>query len=60
VLNPAAQMEKISLDFVEKSQCFPLYWYEKKDQVQGGLFENVEEEYIRHDAISDFILEHKS
>ncbi|AEF85129.1 endonuclease and methylase LlaGI [Treponema primitia ZAS-2] len=39
------------------TQCFPLYWYEKKNKVQGGLFENVEDEYIRHDAISDFILE---
>ena len=39
------------------TQCFPLYWYEKKDKVQGGLFENAEDEYIRHDAISDFILE---
>jgi predicted helicase len=38
-------------------QCFPLYWYEKKDKVQGGLFEKTEDEYIRHDAISDFILD---
>jgi predicted helicase len=39
------------------AQCFPLYWYEKKEKVQGGLFEQVEDKYIRHDAISDFILE---
>jgi predicted helicase len=39
------------------TQCFPLYWYEKKEKVQGGLFERVEDEYIRHDAISDFILD---
>jgi predicted helicase len=45
------------LDTVEKGQCFPLYWYEKKDKTQHGLFENVEDEYIRHDAISDFILD---
>jgi len=45
------------LDIVEKGQCFPLYWYEKKNKVQGGLFEQSEDEYIRHDAISDFILE---
>ena len=38
-------------------QCFPLYWYEKKDKIQGGLFEQVEDEYIRHDAISDFIFD---
>jgi predicted helicase len=45
------------LDIVEKGQCFPLYWYEKKEKVQGGLFEQSEDEYIRRDAISDFILE---
>jgi len=45
------------LDLVEKSQCFPLYWYEKKDKIQGKLFERVEDEYIRHDTISDFILD---
>ena len=45
------------LDIVEKGQCFPLYWYEKKEKVQGGLFEQSEDGYIRHDAISDFILE---
>jgi predicted helicase len=38
-------------------QCFPLYWYEKKKKVQVGLFEKVEDEYIRRDAISDFILD---
>ena len=39
------------------TQCFPLYWYEKKEKVQGGLFEKVEDDYIRHDAVSDFILD---
>jgi predicted helicase len=39
------------------AQCFPLYWYEKKEKVQGGLFEKVEDDYIRHDAVSDFILD---
>jgi predicted helicase len=38
-------------------QCFPLYWYEKKEKVQKNLFENSDDEYIRHNAISDFILE---
>jgi predicted helicase len=38
-------------------QCFPLYWYEKKESKQHNLFENSEDDYIRHDAISDFILE---
>jgi len=46
------------LNFLEAgAQCFPLYWYEKKDKVQCGLFEQVEGEYIRRDAISDFILD---
>jgi predicted helicase len=45
------------LDLVDKSQCFPLYWYEKKQHAQGSLFEKAEDEYIRHDAISDFILD---
>jgi len=39
------------------SQCFPLYWYEKREKTQKGLFENSDDGYIRHDAISDFILE---
>jgi len=38
-------------------QCFPLYWYEKKEKAQAGLFEQAEDDYIRHDAVSDFILE---
>jgi len=45
------------LDAVEKGQCFPLYWYEKKNKIQGGLFEKTKDEYIRQDAISDFILD---
>jgi predicted helicase len=39
------------------TQCFPLYWYEKKEYAQGGLFKQSRDEYIRHDAITDFILE---
>jgi predicted helicase len=39
------------------SQCFPLYWYEKKEKIQKNLFENAEDEYIRREAISDFIFE---
>lgn len=39
------------LDMLEKTQCFPLYWYEKS--AQGNLFgENLE----RRDGISDYIL----
>ena len=39
------------------TQCFPLYWYEKKEKIQGSLFDKTDEEYTRHNAISDFILE---
>lgn len=42
--------------YVDKSQCFPLYWYEKKDKL-GGLFTDESDEYIRHDAITDEALE---
>jgi predicted helicase len=43
--------------FIGDTQCFPLYWYEKKEKVQGNLFEKNEGEYIRRDSISDFILD---
>ena len=38
-------------------QCFPLYYYEKRERDTLSLFDNGDEEYIRHDAISDFILQ---
>ena len=39
-------------------QCFPLYYYEKQDQTQGGLFDAASgPKYIRRDGISDFIWE---
>lgn len=41
-----------NLHFVGDSQCFPLYWYEKKESL-GSLFAEESEEYIRHDAITD-------
>jgi predicted helicase len=46
-----------SYDLIDKTQCFPLYWYEKKEKVQGNLFDCPEDEYIRRDGISDFILD---
>lgn len=39
-----------------KSQCFPLYWYEENKGTQGNLFDDGQNKYIRHDAITDFIL----
>lgn len=49
------------LDLVDKTQCFPLYWYEeKKEEANIGLFDQLNEdkgpEYIRHDGITDYIL----
>jgi predicted helicase len=40
------------------SQCFPLYYYEEKEQIQGGLFDVANEsKFIRRDGVSDFIWE---
>ena len=42
--------------FEAGTQCFPLYWYERKVD-EGSLFDTAKEpEYIRHDGISDAIL----
>lgn len=46
-----------NLDNIEKSQCFPLYFYEENTSAQTGLFDEAGAgDYIRRDAISDFIL----
>ena len=40
------------------TQAFPLYYYEENKEVQKGLFEKESnEEYIRRDGVSDFILD---
>lgn len=55
-----------SLDFIEKTQCFPLYWYEEKADTKKmqNLFDDTEgikePEYICHDGITDFILQKAS
>ncbi len=43
-------------EYSGKSQCFPLYWYEENKGTQGNLFDDGQNKYIRHDAITDFIL----
>jgi predicted helicase len=44
--------------FLDTSQCFPLYYYEENNTKQKGLFdEDNKNDFIRRDAISDFILE---
>lgn len=40
-------------DLLSKTQCFPLHYYTKKEQ--GSLF-GEEDDYTKHDGISDFIL----
>lgn len=55
----------ICLDYLEKTQCFPLYWYEEKKQepkAMTSLFDDASKqeeakvEYIRHDGVTDYIL----
>ncbi|HTN18831.1 MAG TPA: type ISP restriction/modification enzyme [Pelobium sp.] len=50
--------EITNLDTLEKAQCFPLYYYEENNHSQKGLFDNGDQQdYIRRDGISDFILD---
>lgn len=42
------------LGFNSATQCFPLYYYEKNEGTQAGLFESTDD-YVRKDGISDFI-----
>ena len=44
------------LGYIGGCQCFPLYWYEENKGAQGNLFDDGQGKYIRHDAITDFIL----
>lgn len=46
-----------SYDAIEKGQCFPLYWYERVEHKQRGFFDTQDSDYVRHDGITDFILE---
>lgn len=48
-----------NLHIVENGQCFPLYYYEERQKQTQTLFDTAESgtnEYVRRDAISDFIL----
>ena len=45
------------LDLVDKSQCFPLYYYKENEENQNALFDEFnKDKYIRHDGITDWIL----
>lgn len=45
------------LDYIEKNQIFPLYYYEEQDQTEGmdNLFGGGKKKLVRRDGISDFI-----
>lgn len=43
------------LEIVGKSQCFPIYYYEKQDTTQQSLFDEGQETYTRRDGITNFI-----
>ena len=47
------------MELVGKNQCFPLYYYEERHKQSRSLFDTDESnnEYIRRDGVSDFILE---
>ncbi|HAC32431.1 MAG TPA: hypothetical protein DCF70_07390 [Treponema sp.] len=39
------------------TQCFPLYWYETIEPDQNSLFGDDDAQIVKHEAVSDFILE---
>lgn len=48
-------------ELIGKNQCFPLYWYEDCDEIrrtnkQSSLFEEEQNDFIKHDGISDYAL----
>ena len=46
------------VQFIQNTQCFPLFFFEENNTKQKGLFDTDEsQKYVRRDAISDFILE---
>ena len=45
-----------SYDCIEKSQGFPLYWYEKQKQADDLFKGEDQPEFVRRDAISDWAL----
>lgn len=49
-----------SFDTLEKSQCFPLYWYDDSDADVTNLFnqgaEKQMDRYVRKDGVTDWIL----
>jgi predicted helicase len=47
----------VDMQTLSNEQCLPLFYYEEQDKTNPTLFDNIEEdEYVRRDGISDFIL----
>lgn len=47
------------VQLMANGQCFPLFWYEKRERVQGVLDLGLEEpqgDFIRKDGVSDYVL----
>jgi predicted helicase len=45
-----------TLDNIEKSQLFPLFYFEEKSKNQKSMFDDTESDIIKRDGISDYIL----
>lgn len=47
----------VDLEYIGKSFCFPMYWYEENKVKEQTLFDmQTQEQYIRRDGITDWIL----
>jgi predicted helicase len=46
-----------SLDTIEKSQCFPLFYFEDRPAHSKGLFDDENESSVKRDGISDYIVD---
>jgi predicted helicase len=46
----------VGLDTLEKTQCFPLYYYEVANDTPTLFDRSIDEKYVRHDGISDYVL----
>ncbi len=44
-----------SLDTLEKSQCFPLYWYRESESSDQATFLCGDDEHIKEDGVTDYI-----
>ena len=55
--NPLIANSIPDLHYNGDTQCFPLYWYETIEPDKTSLFGGSEAQIVKHEAISDFILE---